>query len=263
MAAQNLLTLKNLTIAIRNNVSEERILVDGLNLEVPPLKIVALVGGSGSGKTTTGLSILRLLPSALSVRQGEIIFNGQNLLECSQVQMRSIRGKEISMVFQEPLNAFNPVFTIGYQITEVLKTHTNFSPQEIPVRIQRLLKMCGIEDSSRIAQSYPHSLSGGLRQRAMIAQVIAAGPKLIIADEPTSNLDVTWQAHIMELFRTLKNELKISMLLITHDLGMVAHLADHVAVLCDGKIVESGETKNVLEHPKHPFTMELMEAMAL
>ena len=263
MAEQNLLTIKNLTIAIRSNASEERILVDGLNLEVPPLKIVALVGGSGSGKTTMGLSLLRLLPSALSVRQGEIIFNGQNLLECSEGQMRSIRGKEISMVFQEPLNAFNPVFTIGYQIAEVLKTHTNFASGEIPTRIQRLLKMCGIEDSLRIAQSYPHSLSGGLRQRAMIAQAIAAGPKLIIADEPTSNLDVTWQAHLMELFRTLKNELKISMLLITHDLGMVAHLADHVAVLYDGKIVESGETKDVLEHPKHPFTMELMEAMAL
>ena len=262
MSALNLLTIKNLTIAVQDS-SRERILVDGLNLEIPPFKIMALVGGSGSGKTTTGLSILRLLPPALRVWQGEIIFNGQNLLKYSEDQMRSIRGKEISMIFQEPLNAFNPVFTIGYQIQEVLETHANFSHTKISAKVQELLKMCGIKDSVRISQSYPHQLSGGLRQRAMIAQAIAAGPQLIIADEPTSNLDVTWQAHIMELFRTLRNELKISILLITHDLGMVAHLADQVAVLSDGKIVESGETKDVLEHPQHPFTKELMEAMAV
>lgn len=257
---QNLLTIKNLTIAVRD-VSQEKILVNGLNLEIPPLKIVALVGGSGSGKTTMGLSILRLLAPAVRIRQGEIIFKGQNLLKCSKDQMRSIRGKEMSMVFQEPLNAFNPVFTIGDQIKEVLQTHTEIFSRKIPEKIQELLKRCGIKDASRVMQSYPHQLSGGLRQRAMIAQAIAAGPKLIIADEPTSNLDVTWQAHIMELFRTLRDELKISMLLITHDLGMVAHLADQVAVLCEGKVVECGETKEVLARPKHPYTMELMEAM--
>lgn len=260
MAEQSLLTLKNLTITIQED-GGERILVNDLNLEVPPLKIVALVGGSGSGKTTMGLSILRLLAPAVRIRQGEIIFKGKDLLKCSKDQMRSIRGKEMSMVFQEPLNAFNPVFTIGYQIKEVLQTHTEIFSRKIPAKIQELLKMCGIKDASRVMQSYPHQLSGGLRQRAMIAQAIAAGPELIIADEPTSNLDVTWQAHIMELFRTLRDGLKISMLLITHDLGMVAHLADRAAVLYDGKIVECGETKEVLAHPKHPFTMELMEAM--
>ena len=269
MAAANLLSIRNLTIAVQD-ASRERILVNGLNLEIPPLKIVALVGGSGSGKTTTGFSILRLLPTALRVRQGEIIFNDKNLLECSQDQMRSIRGKEISMVFQEPLNAFNPVFTIGYQIAEVLETHTRLSsrrttgdPSHPSSRVLEILEMVGVKDAERITQSYPHQLSSGLRQRAMIALAIAAGPQLIIADEPTSNLDVTWQAHIMELFRTLRDELKISILLITHDLGMVAHLADQVAVLCDGKIVESGETKDVLAHPQHHFTMELMEAMAV
>lgn len=263
MAQDNLLTIKNLTIAVRSSVSEEKILVDGLNLEIPLLKITALVGGSGSGKTTTGLSILRLLPSALYVRQGEIIFRGKNLLECSQDQMRSIRGKEIAMVFQETLNAFNPVFTIGYQIREVFQTHTEISSKKIARKTEELLKMCGVPDAARIAESYPHQLSGGLRQRAMIAQAIAAGPKLIIADEPTSNLDVTWQAHIMELFRTLRDDLKISILLITHDLGMVAHLADQVAVLFNGKIVEFGETKEILEHPQHPYTIELMEAMVV
>ena len=167
------------------------------------------------------------------------------------------------MIFQEPLNAFNPVFTIGYQIKEVLQTHTQIASGKTAGKIEELLKMCGVPDAARISESYPHQLSGGLRQRAMIAQAVAAHPKLIIADEPTSNLDVTWQAHIMELFRTLRDELKISILLITHDLGMVAHLADHVAVLFNGKIVEHGETKEILEHPKHPYTMELMEAMAV
>ena len=261
MPTLSLLSLRNLTITVADFFSDEKILVDGLNLEIPSLKIVALVGGSGSGKTTTGLSILRLLPVALRVARGEIVFQSNNILEYPQEKMRGIRGKEIGMVFQEPLNAFNPVFTVGYQIAEVLKAHTPLTAQHIPERVQHLLTIVGIKDSPRISRSYPHQLSGGLRQRAMIAQAIAGGPKLLIADEPTSNLDVTSQAHIIELFRKLKEELRISILLITHDLGMVAHLADEVAVLSEGKVVERGETREVLENPQHPYTMELMKAM--
>ena len=257
---ESLLSLRNLTISVPD-ISGEKVLVDNLNLDIPLLKIVALVGGSGSGKTTTGLSILRLLSPALRVVQGEIIFRGNDLLTYCEEKMRGIRGKEIGMVFQEPLNAFNPVFTVGYQIAEVLQTHTDFSRRKIQERVEELLKIVGIKESQRIARSYPHQLSGGLRQRAMLAQAIAAGPRLLIADEPTSNLDVTSQAHIIELFQTLKDELKISMLLITHDLGMVAHLADEVAVLLEGKVVESGSTTEILGNPKHPYTLQLMKTM--
>ena len=260
----SLLNLRNLTISVGES-ADAKTIVKELNFEVYPEQIVALVGGSGSGKTTTGLSILKLLPPALCVRQGEILFQNENLLTCREEKMRTVRGKEIGMVFQEPLNAFNPVFTIGYQIAEVFKAHAknDLSPRQTDEKIHHLLEQVGIKDAPRIAQSYPHQLSGGLRQRAMIAQAIAAGPRLLIADEPTSNLDVTWQAHIIELFRTLKEELKISILLITHDLGMVAHLADSVVVLSNGKAVESGPTKDILENPKHPFTKELMDAMLI
>ncbi len=259
---ESLLSLRNLTITV-GDFYFERILVDGLNLEISPESIMALVGGSGSGKTTTGLSILRLLPPALRVVRGEIIFNGHDLLKYSAEKMRGIRGKEIGLVFQEPLNAFNPVFTIGYQIAEVFKAHTDLVSQQIFEKIPQLLEQVGIQDARRIAQSYPHQLSGGLRQRAMMAQALAGGPQLLIADEPTSNLDVTSQAHIIELFRQLKEELKLSILLITHDLGMVAHLADSVAVLSNGKVVEQGDIKEVLADPKHSYTRELLEAMVV
>ena len=165
------------------------------------------------------------------------------------------------MVFQEPLYAFNPVFSIGGQIEEVLRAHSALSVRQRRERILELLNLVGLPDPKRTAGNYPHQLSGGMRQRAMIAQAIAAGPKLIIADEPTSNLDVTLQANIMELFRKLKDELKLSILLITHDLGMVAHMADHVAVMTEGQIVERGTTREVLEKPQHPYTRALMEAI--
>ena len=165
------------------------------------------------------------------------------------------------MVFQEPVNAFNPVFSIGYQIDEVLQVHTGLKRMQRQKRILELLDLVGLPDPKRTVKDYPHQLSGGMRQRAMIACAIAGDPKLIIADEPTSNLDVTLQARIIELFKKLKNELKLSILLITHDLGMVAHMADHVAVMTQGKIVECGTTSEVLSNPKHVYTQELMEAL--
>ena len=230
-------------------------------MEVPALSVTALVGGSGSGKTTMGLAILRLLPLGLVVSQGRILFIGKDVLKFPEERMRLLRGKDISMVFQEPLYAFNPVFSIGGQIEEVLRAHSALSVRQRRERILELLNLVGLPDPKRTAGNYPHQLSGGMRQRAMIAQAIAAGPKLIIADEPTSNLDVTLQANIMELFRKLKDELKLSILLITHDLGMVAHMADHVAVMTEGKIVERGITREVLEKPQHPYTRTLMEAL--
>lgn len=262
MTDEALLKIQDLVVRVKDDNSNKHLL-RGLNLEIKKHTIVALVGGSGSGKTTTGLSILRLLPAAFSIIGGKIIFEGRDLLALTEAQMRELRGKEIGMVFQEPLNAFNPVLTVGSQIAEVLTFHSQLAKSQIQEKVWQLLDTVGVPDSQRIAKSYPHQLSGGLRQRAMIAQAIAVEPKLIIADEPTSNLDVTLQAHIIELFKKLQKELEISILLITHDLGMVEHLADEAVIIFDGQAVESGKTADVLRNPQHQFTRQLMDALAL
>ena len=254
---ESMLTIRDLTVSV-NDVAGRKTLLNNVNLEVPPLSIVGLVGGSGSGKTTTGLAILRLLPLALQIDRGSIFFQGENLLTIKEGRMRALRGKDIAMIFQEPLEALNPVFSIGYQIEEVLKFHTALRENQRKERIFELLNLVGIPEPKRVAQNYPHQLSGGMRQRAMIAQAIAANPKLIIADEPTSNLDVTLQARIMELFRQLKDQLKLSILLITHDLGMVSHLADRIIVMTEGQVVEQGETKAVLSNPQAAYTEKLL-----
>lgn len=256
-----LLAIRNLQVVFSDGFEHKQI-VKGLNLDVPWSQIVALVGGSGSGKTMTGLSVLRLLPPGMVIQQGEINYKGDNLLSRPEHYMRqTIRGKEIAMVFQEPLSAFNPVFTVGSQIEEVLIYHASLKRRQRKERILELLDLVGIKDPKRTAGQFPHQLSGGMRQRAMIAQAIATGPKLIIADEPTSNLDVTLQAMIIELFKKLRNELSISMLLITHDLGVVNHLADQVIVLYDGRIVEARKTEDLMKNPQHPFTCELLKAV--
>jgi len=259
---KNILEIENLKVVVPEGTGTKT-LVNDLSFNIGQERIVSLVGGSGSGKTTTGLAILRLLPPALSIRKGAIKFYDQDLLKYSKSKMRSLRGKDISMVFQEPLDAFNPVFRIGYQIEEVLSCHTKLRSKQRKEKVLYLLKTVGIKDPKRVAANYPHQLSGGMRQRAMIAQAIAVDPKLIIADEPTSNLDVTLQAKIIELFQRLRDELHLSILLITHDLGVVKHLADDVAVLFKGKIVEQGKTKEVIDNPKHEFTKNLLKTIEL
>jgi len=258
--ADVLLSLKDLTVTVTEN-GVQKTLVDRVSLDVGKGSVVALVGGSGSGKTTTGLSVLRLLAPALQMTQGNIIFDGKDLTRISLDEMRRIRGKEIGMIFQDPLNAFNPVFSIGYQIEEVLQLHTDLDAGKRKVRIWELLNTVGINEPQRVAQSYPHQLSGGMRQRAMIAQAMAADPKLLIADEPTSSLDVTLQAHIIELFQELRKKTGITILLITHDLGVVEHLADQVAVMRQGSIVEFGATRMIIKEPRHPYTRDLMNAV--
>ena len=216
-----------------------KILVNQVSFDVPQGKIVAVAGGSGSGKTTIGLSILRLLPAALDIKQGSIIFEGQNLLEFSNEEMRQRRGARIGMVFQEPLSAFDPLFTIGAQLDEVLVEHTKLSKQERYKKVLETLSEVELPDPKRAYASYPHQLSGGMRQRAMVAQAMVCSPSLIIADEPTSSLDVTLQVKIMELFTRLKKK-NISILLIAHDLGMISHVADEVIILRQGEMVEKG-----------------------
>ncbi|MFZ5800204.1 MAG: ATP-binding cassette domain-containing protein [Candidatus Omnitrophota bacterium] len=258
MENNSLLKINNLKIGFGSAP-----VVDGLFMEIAPAQIVALVGGSGSGKTLTALAILNLLPLGAQVKSGEIIFRGEDLLSLSQDRMRQVRGRDIAMIFQEPLSAFNPLFTVGNQIAEVLLIHSRMQKRKLKSRVSELLSLAGVPEPERVAYSYPHQLSAGLRQRAMLAQVIALKPCLIIADEPTSNLDVTIQAQIMELFRTLKNKFGLSILLITHDLAMVGHIAERVAILSGGKIVEAGPTQEILHNPAHSFTRQLKETALL
>lgn len=257
-----LLSIQHLTVTLNEEQQKQPIIAD-INLEINPQRVTALVGGSGSGKTTTGLAILRLLSPALQVAGGRIIFQRENILDYSPIKLRALRGKEIGMVFQEPLYAFNPVYPIGFQIEEVLKYHTSLNAKQRQGRILELMAEVGLPNPHRMVNSYPHQLSGGMRQRAMIAQAIAASPKIIIADEPTSNLDVTLQAKIIDLFHRLKNRFQLAILLITHDLGMVSHLADEVAVMNKGKIVEAGLTQNILQNPCHSYTRELLQSFGV
>lgn len=256
---ENLLVIEGLTVTAGNFGSKKKLL-DNISLTVPKKSIVGLVGESGSGKTTTGLSILNLLPAGLTIDKGAIYLNNEKLLNKSPSQMRKIRGKEISMIFQEPLNAFNPVFTIGFQVDEVLKIHTSLDTKGRQKRVHELLEITGLDNPERAALSYPHQLSGGMRQRAMVAQAIAGDPKLIIADEPTSSLDVTLQAKIIDLFRSLTDQLGLSILLITHDLGMVRSVSSYVHVMKEGKVVESGETEQTLNRPQDDYTKQLIQA---
>ncbi|MDE2028528.1 MAG: ABC transporter ATP-binding protein [Candidatus Omnitrophica bacterium] len=249
-----LLSLEELTVK-----AGKKTLVDRVSFNVPRGGIVAVAGGSGSGKTTIGLSLLRLLPCALRIRQGRMVFEGRDLLGLSDEEMRRVRGARIGMVFQEPLSALDPLFTIGGQMDEVLAAHTALSKQERHKKILSALDEVGLPDPQRAYRSFPHQLSGGMRQRASVAQAIVTGPSLIIADEPASSLDVTLQAKIMELFIRLKRK-NIAILLIAHDLAMIARLADEIVVLCKGQAVEQGPVSKVMADPLHEYTKALLEA---
>ncbi|MDP8212533.1 MAG: ABC transporter ATP-binding protein [Candidatus Zapsychrus exili] len=257
---ENIISIKNLIVSVQDKDKKRRIL-DDISVDIKKDTITALVGESGSGKTTCALSILRLLSDALKIESGTLEFESQPLLKLSLKQMQNIRGKEIGMVFQEPLNAFNPLFTISFQINEVLQYHTNLNKKQRQARVLELLDVVGIEDVVRVSKNYPHQLSGGMRQRAMIAVAIASNPKLLIADEPTSNLDVTLQARIIELFKDLKVKLNFSIILITHDLGLVEHLADEAIVMKEGKIVEKASVVELLNNPQQQYTKELLNAI--
>ena len=236
--------------------------VDGMDFIIRKGETLGMIGESGCGKSVSALSIMQLVASPPGkIIEGEIWFEGEDLLKKSPSEIKKIRGNDISMIFQEPMTSLNPVFTIGNQIMEPIILHQKLDKKKALKKAIEMLDLVGISSPEKQIDNYPHQLSGGMRQRAMIAQAIAGDPKLIIADEPTSNLDVTLQARIIELFKKLKDELKLSILLITHDLGMVEHMADHVAVMTQGKIVESGTTRDVLSNPKHGYTKGLMEAL--
>jgi len=232
--------------------------VDGVDLTVGKSEIVGLVGESGCGKSVTSMSILRLIQNPGEIVGGEVYFHGGDLLKVSEKDMRSIRGDRISMIFQQPVGSLNPVFTAGSQISEVYEIHDNVRGKEGFRRAVDMLTKVGIPDPERRAKSYPHELSGGMAQRVMIAMALAAGPELLIADEPTTALDVTIQAQIIDLLAEIRNDLGTSIILITHDLGIVAEIADRVAVMYAGEIVEEADTKTLFADPKHPYTQGLI-----
>ena len=232
--------------------------VDGVDMTVGRREIVGLVGESGCGKSVTSMSILRLIQNPGEIVSGEILFHGEDLLKVSEKEMRSIRGDRISMIFQQPVGSLNPVFTAGSQISEVYDIHENISGKEGFKRAVDMLNKVGIPDPERRAKSYPHELSGGMAQRVMIAMALAAGPELLIADEPTTALDVTIQAQIIDLLAEIRQDLGTSIILITHDLGIVAEIADRVAVMYAGEIVEEADTKTLFADPQHPYTKGLI-----
>lgn len=235
--------------------------VDGVDFEVYPGEVLGLVGESGCGKSVTSLSIMRLIVPPGKIVAGEIWFDGQNLLALNEKQMTAIRGNRISMIFQQPQTALNPIFKVGDQIAEVLSIHQHLDRQQGWQRAVELLRMVGIPDPERRAQAYPHELSGGMAQRVMIAMALACNPALLIADEPTTALDVTIQAQILDLMRQLRQKSNAAIILITHDLGVVAEMAERVAVMYAGQIVEQSDVNTLFERPRHPYTHGLLDSI--
>ena len=236
--------------------------VDGVSLEIEEGKTLGLVGESGCGKSVTALSIMRLVPSPPGkVVGGEILYRGRDLLKLGGEAMRKIRGNEISMIFQEPMTSLNPVFTIGNQIGEAIRLHQGLGRKETRGKTIEMLRLVKIADPEQRIDDYPHQLSGGMRQRVMIAMALSCNPSLLIADEPTTALDVTIQAQILELMKELQQKLGMSLLLITHDLGVVAEQADEVAIMYAGKVVERAKAKEIFDRPLHPYTVGLLNSL--
>lgn len=253
---------KNLSVHIEGLTVTvgDKIILNDISFVLPKGRITAVVGESGSGKTTLSLSLLGLLAPSMRQQAKVLMINNQDLLNASQQQMQKIRGQEVGMVFQEPLAAFDPLFTIGYHLTETLKTHLDLTPPAFKERINAILTLVGLAGVDNILKRYPHQLSGGQRQRAMMALACVCHPSLLIADEPTSSLDYDLQEHIIDAFRHLNQQLKMSLLIVTHDLSVVSALAENIIVLKEGIIVESGRVVDVMKHPKHPYTKRLIEA---
>lgn len=257
---KDLLQIKNLRTAFTINKREVPA-VDDISFTMKQGETLAIVGESGSGKSVTSLSIMGLLPSNARITQGEVLFNGENLCKKTEAQMSRIRGNDISMIFQEPMTSLNPVLTIGDQIMEGIILHKKVNKKEARNQAIETLKLVGFSRADKMISEYPHQLSGGMRQRVMIAMAMATSPKLLIADEPTTALDVTIQAQILDLMLELKEKFHTSILLITHDLGVVAEMADRVVVMYAGKVVEEGTAEQLYDRPTHPYTAGLMKSI--
>jgi peptide/nickel transport system ATP-binding protein len=255
-----LLEIENLQTHFRTPDGINRA-VDGLSLAIEAGQTLAIVGESGCGKSVTAMSVLRLIPEPPGKIAGRIAFNGRDLLKLSDAEMRDIRGNEISMIFQEPMSSLNPVLTIGRQIREPLRLHQRLDRAAAEKRAVEMLALVGIPEPQRRVNEYSHQMSGGMRQRVMIAMALACNPKLLIADEPTTALDVTVQAQILDLMRELKQRVGAAIMLITHDLGVVAEVAEHVVVMYAGRKVEEAPARQLFARPRHPYTQGLLGAV--
>ncbi|ASJ15026.1 ABC transporter ATP-binding protein [Thermococcus radiotolerans] len=253
------LEIRDLYINFRTMWGVAKVL-NGVSFEINDGEIFGLVGETGCGKSVTALSVLRLLPSNAQI-SGQIIFKGENLLEKSEEEMRKLRGKEISIIFQDPMTSLNPLFKIGDQMVDIITLHEGLSKEEALEHARNLIKSVGLSDPERILNSYPHELSGGMRQRIMIAMALSSNPSLLIADEPTTALDVTIQKQILKLILDLRDRYSFSVLLITHDLGVVAEVCDRVGVMYAGNIVEIAPTEELFENPLHPYTQGLLSVV--
>jgi peptide/nickel transport system ATP-binding protein len=257
-----LLSVRNLVTTFRTDRGLVRA-VDGVSFDVARGSTLGIVGESGCGKTVTALSILRLVQTPPgNIASGEVMYGGQNLLALDERDMRAIRGRKISMIFQEPMTSLNPVYTAGHQIAEVIRLHQKASASEAKKRTIEMLRVVGIASPEARFDAFPHEMSAGMRQRVMIAMALACEPELLIADEPTTALDVTIQAQILDLLRRLQETMKMSIVFITHDLGVVAEFAQQIAVMYAGKVVEEGTVKEVLVRPRHPYTEGLLRSVA-
>lgn len=258
---KDILQVRDLTISFGSGKNRVEVVSD-ISLDVRKGEIVCLVGESGCGKTVTALSVMGLLPVPPgNIDSGEIIFDGVDLLGLNDRELRNYRGNKLSMIFQEPVSSLNPVFTVGEQIGEAIRAHKKLSRQEERKRVVELLDLVGIPGAEKRYDSYPHELSGGMCQRVMIAMALSCDPQLLIADEPTTALDVTIQASILELIMNLRDELGMAVLLITHDLGIVSEIGDEVYVLYAGKVAESGSSEQIFNEPSHPYTFGLINSV--
>ncbi len=252
--------MKDLSLAFDTETGVAKVL-DRVTFSIDPGEVFGLVGETGCGKTVTALTVLRLLPSNARVETGSVRFQGEELLSKTDAQMEQLRGTRISMVFQDPATSLNPVFTVGEQITRVVRVHENLEKEEAAKRAVTLLKRVGLPDAASVLRSYPHELSGGMQQRVMISMALACKPKLLIADEPTTAVDVTIQAQILDLLMELQREYRLSVLLITHNLGIVAETCQRVGVMYAGTLAEVATTRDLFREPQHPYTQRLLQSL--
>jgi len=235
--------------------------VDGANVDVKPKETVGLVGESGSGKTVTALSALRIIPKPGRIVTGSVTFDGEDVLAKSEEQMRQLRGPKMAMVFQDPSSSLNPLYTVEKQLSDILMLHRKLSKKEASQRAEYLLDLVGIQDPKTRLKAYPHELSGGMKQRIAIARALSCEPSLLFADEPTTNLDVTVQAQVLELMKKLQHDLGMSMVMITHDMGIIADMTERVTIMYAGRVMEAADTKTIFHEPKHPYTEALLAAV--